>query len=83
MPRWNKTPADYDAAITKSKEKIAKYKQLLEEEEETLAQLEAGKRDAELKAISEYMTAHDLSPSDVVRILSASIQPQQSITFNV
>lgn len=74
MPRWNKTPADYDAAITKSQEKIAKYKQLLETEEATLTQLQAEKRDAEMQTIYDFMKTNDMSPSDVIATLSASKQ---------
>lgn len=74
MPRWPKTPADYDAAITKSREKISKYKQLLESEEATLTKLEAEKRDVEMQAIYDYMNDNNLSPSDVIATLSTSKQ---------
>ena len=72
MPRWLKTPADYDAAIAKSEEKIAKYQQLLESEKNTLVQLEAQKRDVEMQAIYDYMKDNNLSPSDVIATLSPS-----------
>lgn len=72
MPRWLKTPADYDAAIAKSKEKIAKYQQLLESEKSNLVQLEAQKRDVEMQVIYDYMKDNNLSPSDVITALSPS-----------
>lgn len=74
MPRWLKTPADYDAAIAKSQEKIARHKQLLESEEATLAQLQASKRDAEMQTIYDFMKTNDMSPSDVIATLSSSKQ---------
>ena len=58
MPRWLKTPADYDAAIAKSEEKIAKYQQLLESEKNTLVQLEAQKRDVEMQVIYDLSLIH-------------------------
>lgn len=72
MPRWLKTPADYDAAIAKSEEKIAKYQQLLESEKNTLVQLEAQKRDVEMQVIYDYMKDNNLSPADVIATLSPS-----------
>ena len=80
MPRWLKTPADYDAAIAKSQEKIAKYQQLLESEETALLKLETEKRDVEMKEIYDFMNANDMSPADVIATLSAS-KPQQTV-FN-
>lgn len=72
MPRWNKTPEDYDQAIIKSKEKITRLQTQLEQEQAALVQLEAGKRDAEMQVIYDYMKNHDLSPTDVINQLTVS-----------
>lgn len=72
MARWNKTPEDFNQAIIKSKERIAKLQAQLEQEELNLLQLETGKRDAEMQIIYDYMKDHDLSPTDIINQLTES-----------
>lgn len=71
MPRWPKTPADYDAAIERTNNQIAKYSSLLEDAQSRLNDLVSQKRDSEMQVLYEYMLSAGISPAEAVQKLKA------------
>lgn len=71
MPRWPKTPADYDVAIERINNQIAKYTSLLEDAQARLNELITQKRDTELQELYEYMLSAGISPAEAVSKLKS------------